>query len=185
MYSYFDQKGVREAKEDLAEAREHGLDLVIWHIHGDADDLPTHDRGRLEKIFRLKREFRPPSESPLDYIDRLITKGRIIEQNGSIYIARHSIVLDFRTKDEGIQENTEETCFYDVEDSRLARSGSNGKLLARMVPTFEEVTGIVTVRRHNFRLDYQNWFEAGGLIMDNPTEQNSGAEKPDELISYF
>ena len=173
---------MKKAKERLKHAQEHGIDHEVWHVYGsNTNNYPNYDRGFLDWLLIQKKEFKSSSESAQDYISRLVRSGQIIEYSGNLYIVKGSLGLDFRLRNEGTQETREKIKFYDVDKDSTYRGGVIGdeqRKLAKCAGA--DVEGIVSVRNHNFRLDYQGWNMAKNLQVSHGHIRN----EPDKIVYH-
>lgn len=168
----FDEDCMEEAKRRLRYAQEHGIDREVWHVYGsNTSNYPTYNRGFLDRILMQKREFKSSSESSQDYIFRLVRSGRNIEFNGHLYVVKGSLSLDFRLRNEGTKETREKIRFYDVDEDST---------LGGIIFDLEDVEGVVPVRIHNFRLDYQGWDMAKNLQLSRGHMRN----EPDMIVYH-
>jgi hypothetical protein len=167
-----DEADMEEAKERLKHAQEHGIDHEVWHIYGsNTSNFPNYDRGFLDWISFQKREFKSSSESGQDYISRLVRSGQNIDFNGNLYVVKGSLGLDFKLRTEGTQETREKIRFYDLDKDST---------LGGIIVDLEDVEGIVPVRNHNFRLDYQGWNMAKNLQLSSGHMRN----EPDKIVYH-
>jgi hypothetical protein len=171
-YSLLHYNRMNDAKRKLIDIQDNGLDRVIWHIYdSEPGKFPKQDNDLFDLILMRNREYKSTSESPQDYISRLIEKGKKKDDNGILHVVKGDISLDFRVRDEGTTVT--------VHDLTLFEANFVESYLATPFP-LEVVKGKVNVINHHFRLDYQGWNSTNNRKI---TGWNV-TRNPDELVYH-
>jgi len=173
-------KEMEKAKERLKEAKEKGLEEIVWEIKLNPElGFPIHEHTFFEQLFNQKSEYMHPNEDTKKYLEILIETGKVSgykyeksDNQGRLYIVKGNIALDFEFLIEEPREITRKICFF------------NKSRYVKGVKELEDVEGKVNVKINKMKLFYQGFIEKS--LAKLPTQCIS-KEKPDiiRVISYF
>ncbi len=73
------------------------LDRFYWGIRDSSKNgFPVTKRSALDEFFGRKKEFKDSSETPEEYIARMIDEGQVKENGTCLYVVQGSVSLEFK-----------------------------------------------------------------------------------------
>jgi len=77
---------------------------IVWNVTIETEYFPLADRNLPTVEIKEKKEFKFKEESSEDYITRIVRNGKVFDINGTIYVIKDKIALEFKLdeKDEEV-----------------------------------------------------------------------------------
>jgi len=156
------------AKTSLKLSQDYGVNETIWNINlNNGDFFPYHNRTEWEILMGQKKEYRRFFEDKEGYISRIITNGKNIRLDGSMFSIMKSIGLECKIVSEEDYVKQEDRIFFTPQENL------SGIML-------EKVEGIVPIHIHNLTLNYNKWHYTKELYLKKGTKEY----RPDK-IEFF